>query len=195
MEVIVHRVNNVHGLRSLPRKFGAEIDIRAWGSELILNHEPLEGGDRLVDYLDEYRHGSLVLNIKETGVEDEVLRLVRERSEIRSYFLLDVEFPYLFRATQRGEKAIAVRFSEAEPIESVEPFVDCVDWVWIDTITCLPVSNQNIGILSALRTCLVCPSLWKRPQEIDDYRRQAEECGLTAVMTEAGHVVDWEAAR
>ena len=173
MELIVHRINTIDGLRQIPRHFGTEIDIRAWGSELVLNHEPQENGDRLVDYLDEYVHGTLILNIKETGIEDQVLKLVRERSEISSYFLVDVEFPYLFRATGRGENAIAIRFSEAEPIESVEPFVESVDWVWIDTITRMPIDESNIDTLSCFSTCVVCPSLWKRPEDIVQYRQLA----------------------
>ena len=44
---------------------------------------------RIEDYLDEYRHGTLILNIKEAGIEDEVLSLVRQRPQIKSYFLLD----------------------------------------------------------------------------------------------------------
>ena len=191
MELIVHRINTIDGLRQIPRNCGTEIDIRAWGSELVLNHEPQENGDRLVDYLDEYMHGTLILNIKETGIEDQVLKMVRERSEISSYFLLDVEFPYLFKATSRGEKAIAIRFSEAEPIESVEPFIESVDWVWIDTITCMPIDESNIDTLSRFDTCVVCPSLWKRSEDIAQCRQLAIKYGLTAVMTEAKHISAW----
>ena len=83
LELIAHRVNTIDGLHEIPQHLGTEIDIRAWGSELILNHEPQENGDLLVDYLDEYVHGTLILNVKETGIEDQVLKLVRERSEIK----------------------------------------------------------------------------------------------------------------
>ena len=191
MEVIIHRVNTIVGLRSMPVSFGTEIDIRAWGSDLILNHDPLEGGDRFVDYLDEYRHGTLVLNIKETGIEDEVLRLVRQHPNIDSYFLLDVEFPYLFRATRRGERAIAVRFSEVESVQSVEPFIGRIDWMWIDTITRLPVTEEILTVVSSFNTSLVCPSLWARPLEIEEYHRQAERLRITAVMTEARNADAW----
>ncbi len=191
LELIAHRVNTIDGLHEIPQHLGTEIDIRAWGSELILNHEPQENGDRLVDYLDEYVHGTLILNVKETGIEDQVLKLVRERSEISSYFLLDVEFPYLFKATSRGEKAVSVRFSEAEPIESVEPFVESANWVWIDTITRMPVNDSNINTLRRFRTCVVCPSLWKRSKDIAQCRQLAIKYGLTAVMTEAKHISAW----
>ena len=98
MEIIIHRVNTISELQSINPKYGVEIDVRAWGSDLVLNHEPFQDGEKLVNYLDEYHHGTIVLNIKENGIEDHVLHLVRERSRIKSYFLLDVEFPYLYRA-------------------------------------------------------------------------------------------------
>ena len=107
------------------------------------------------------------------------------------YFLLVVEFPFLYRATRAGEQAIAVRFSEMESIESVQPFVGLVDWVWIDTITKVPVAPANLRTLGSFRTCLVCPSLWGRPGEIDASKRQAVDHGLDAVMTEARHAMEW----
>ena len=98
MEFIIHRVNKIKELKGIEFKYGVEIDIRAWSSELILNHEPFTSGERLEDYLDEYKHGTLVLNIKEAGIENEVLKLVRERPNIKSYYLLDVECPYLYNS-------------------------------------------------------------------------------------------------
>ena len=82
-------------LQKIPVHYKNEIDIIAWNDKLILNHEPFQSGELLVDYLDKYQHGMLILNIKEAGIEGEVLRLVRESPVIKKYFLLDVEFPYL----------------------------------------------------------------------------------------------------
>ena len=119
--LIVHRVNSIEILNSIDRALGCEIDIRTDGSKLILNHNPFKKGDNLVDYLDEYHHGTLVLNIKETGIESIVLKEVQKRN-IKSYFLLDVEMPYLIKAFIKNEKKLAVRFSEYEPIENVVVF-------------------------------------------------------------------------
>ena len=71
--------------------------------------------DRLNDYLDEYRHVTIVLNIKETRIESIVLQEVQKRN-IKSYFLLDVEMPSLIKAFIKNEKKLAVRFSEYQPI-------------------------------------------------------------------------------
>jgi hypothetical protein len=166
LEIIIHRVNTINELKNIEPKYGAEIDIRAWGSDLVLNHEPFQDGEKLNNYLDEYHHGTLVLNIKENGIEDQVLQLVRERPPIKSYFLLDVEFPYLYRASRQGEKNIAIRFSEDESIETVKKYIGMVDWVWIDTNTQLPITNENKEILNKFKTCLVCPERWGRPEDI-----------------------------
>ena len=190
MEIIIHRINTISDLKNIEPKYGTEIDIRAWGSELVLNHEPFQDGEKLVDYLDEYHHGTLILNIKEDGIEDDVLQLVRQRPQINSYFLLDVEFPYLNNASRQGEKNIAIRFSEDESIETVKKYVDKVNWVWIDTNTRLPITSENKEILAKFKKCLVCPSRWNRPQDIEKYKRSLNQF-LTAVMTEVKHAKIW----
>jgi len=192
MDISIHRINTISGLRPVPREFGTEIDIRADGSTLILNHEPFLGGERLIDYLDEYRHGLLILDIKETGVEDEVLRLIRERG-ISRYFLLDVEFPYIFRASRKGERAIALRYSEEESIETVLHYRDKVDWVWIDTITQLPLDPGMVSHLAGFKTCLVCPDRWGRPYDILVYAQamRSLEFWPSAVMTSFPTAKEW----
>ncbi len=194
MQIVAHRINTVERLRRLPTHWGVELDLRADGSELVLNHDPFKGGERFVDYLAEYRHGLLVLNIKEAGIEDEVLRLVRARG-ITDCFLLDVEFPYLFRAARKGERAIAVRYSEDECIETVLKYKGRVDWVWIDTISRLPLDAKVVEQLRGFKTCLVCPERWGRPQDIPAYRKQLGELGLQidAVMTAEAHAAAWTA--
>jgi len=192
MQIVAHRINTVERLRRLPTHWGVELDLRADGSELILHHDPFKGGERFVDFLAEYRHGLMVLNIKEAGIEDEVLRLVRARG-ITDCFQLDVEFPYLYRAARKGERAIAVRYSEDECIETVLKYKGRVDWVWIDTISKLPLDAKVVEQLRGFKTCLVCPERWGRPQDIPAYRKQLAELGLQidAVMTAEAHVAAW----
>ena len=194
IEIIIHRVNSINGLKQIKPRFGTEIDIRAWGSEIILNHEPFSSGERIEDYLDEYRHGTLILNIKEAGIEDEVLSLVRHRPQIKSYFLLDIEFPYIYRATRQGERAIAIRFSEDEPIEFAKKYVDKIDWVWIDTNTQMPIGEHDLPILNRFKKCLVCPERWGRPSDIANYKNLMSIMGfkIDAVMTSNQYIKLWE---
>ena len=193
MKIVAHRINSLEHLKLVPTKFGCEIDIRSQDSKLILNHEPYLSGDSLVDYLDNYKHSLLVLNIKEAGIENDVLKLVRERS-ISSFFLLDVEFPYLYTASRLGERAIAVRFSEDEPLELVDKYNKLVDWVWIDTNTKLPIDSDNILTLSSMQTCIVCPERWGRPDDIIPYRKLMKSLEFIpdAVMTNLKYTHLWE---
>lgn len=194
MDIVIHRINTVAGLRAVPTEYGTEIDIRADGSSLVLNHEPFQGGDRFEDYVGVYRHGLLVLNIKEAGIEDEVLRIVRARGLVRC-FVLDVEFPYIYRASRRGERAIALRYSEEECIETVLHYREKVDWVWVDTVTTLPLDEATIAKLLGFKTCLVCPERWGRPQDITPYADRMRALGFwpDAVMTSMAHAGLWNA--
>ena len=146
MEIIIHRVNKIKLLEKIPKKMGCEVDIRTDGSKLVLNHDPLSKGDDFLNFIDRYDHGTLVLNIKESGIEHTVLSELQKRN-IKNYFLLDVEFPFLYKASINQIKNIAVRFSNFEPIEQVEIFIDKLDWVWVDTIKRFPISDDNYKVL------------------------------------------------
>ena len=192
MEIIIHRVNKIKDLKKISSNFGVEIDIRANGSNLILNHEPFNPGDKLKNYLENYKHKTLVLNLKEAGIEKEVLSLV-EKYSIKSYFLLDVEMPYMFSATKRGQKNIAVRFSEYEDINSTKYFNGKLNWVWIDTVTKLPINKTNMNILSKFKSCIVCPERWGRKQDIKIYKNKLIKLKFkpTSVMTSLKCVKEW----
>ena len=94
---IIHRVNDVQDLNKLSVNFGVEIDIRANNGALILSHDlNQKNSSNLNDYLDVYNHQFLVANIKESGIEEEVINAL-ETKNISNYFLLDVEFPFLLQ--------------------------------------------------------------------------------------------------
>ena len=94
---IIHRVNDVQDLNKLSVNFGVEIDIRANNGALILSHDlNQKNSSNLNDYLDVYNHQFLVANIKESGIEEEVINAL-ETKDISNYFLLDVEFPFLLQ--------------------------------------------------------------------------------------------------
>ena len=190
--IIVHRVNTIKSLKSVDTDLGCEIDIRTDGSQLILNHDPFKKGDNFIDYLDEYQHGTLVLNIKETGIENDVLDEVKKR-KIKSYFLLDVEFPYIIRAFMRNENNIAIRFSEYETIENVITFKNNLKWVWVDLVSKIPINDFNFKILNQFNLCLVCPSLWNRSNEILKVKDEIEKYNFKniSVITESKYIFHW----
>ena len=192
MEIIIHRVNKINELKKISSNFGVEIDIRTNGSNLILGHDPFTKGDKLNNYLENYKHKTLVLNLKEAGIEKNVLSLIK-KNLIKSYFFLDVEMPYMYSATKIGQKNIAVRFSEYEDINLSKYFTNKLKWVWIDTATKLPINNKNKKILSKFKSCLVCPERWGRKKDIKNYINKLQKIKFkpTAIMTSKNCVNDW----
>lgn len=195
MQIIIHRVNSINKLKEIPKEFGVEIDVRGFGSRLILNHEPLTDGDNLEDYLKNFNHAFIIFNIKEAGIEQKVLDLAAKYN-ITNFFLLDVEPYYIHHATKAGIRNIALRFSENEPIESALVYKGKADWLWIDIPTRLPITAENAALLKHFKTCLVCPERWGRPEEITKYIKTLQTLGvsLDAVMTSLPHVPKWQKA-
>lgn len=192
----MHKINNISELETTPSKYGVEIDVRGFGDELLLSHDtisPTKKYDTLSEYLKKYRHSFLILNIKESGYEDRVIKLLNE-SNIDNYFLLDVEFPFLYKASRNGFKKIAVRYSEAEPIEYTLAQKPLLEWVWIDTITKLPLDKKVMEQLHGFKKCIVSPERWGRPYDIKKYALFLSEQNIEidVVMTSPEFVWIWE---
>ena len=85
MQLILHRVNTINLLKVTPRELGVEIDIRSSDGNLIIHHEPFSKGQNLEEWLSEFQHGTLILNVKEEGLEEPVLRLM-EKYNINDFF-------------------------------------------------------------------------------------------------------------
>ena len=169
IQFIIHRINKINELKKIDKAFGIEIDIRAKDSRLILNHEPYMNGDNLEDYLENYNNNTLILNIKESGIENDVLSIVK-KFNIKSYFLLDIEFPFIFNLIKNENKNFAIRFSEYENINTLKDYNGIADWAWIDTPNINPINKSNIKILKNFKSCLVCPERWGRIQDIQNYK-------------------------
>lgn len=199
--IIAHRVNTIGGLKKIPKEFGVEIDVRhdRAANKLYLNHDPgAKNGryDDLDNYLKRFQNAFVVFNIKEAGIEQRCIDLAAKHKILKeNYFLLDVEFPYLYRAARKeGVREIAVRYSEAEPIEMTLTQKGLVDWVWIDTNTRLPLDAKVKEQLAGFKTCLVSPDRWGRPDDIIAYRKKIEKLKfpLTAVMVGMEYVHLWQ---
>lgn len=192
MQIYIHRVNTSAKLAEVDSHYGVEIDLRANGDRLYLNHEPFTPGEDFEEYLKQYHHAGIILNIKEAGIEERAMQLCNHYG-VKNYFLLDVEFPYIYRAARAGVKTIALRYSEDEAIETVLKYKGKVDWVWIDTNTQLPLNTEVIQQLNGFKTCLVCPERWGRPQDIPRYIAQLQDLHFMpdAVMTAAAYAPQW----
>lgn len=163
MQIILHRRNTIETLKNTPSRYGVEIDIRSYGNRLVLQHDPFQCGENFEDWLSHYNHRTLVLNVKEEGLEGQIVELMK-RHQVEDYFFLDMSFPFIIRKSTNGLKNIAVRYSEYESIETVVAIHCRVSWVWIDSFTCIPQVAEHYRRFQEmkLKICVVSPELLGR---------------------------------
>ena len=94
MHKILHRINTKELLKNTPIEFGIEVDIRSNNNKLIMHHDPFKDGELFEQWLNYYNHGTIILNVKEEGLEDPILKLMKKYS-INNFFFLDQSFPFL----------------------------------------------------------------------------------------------------
>ena len=160
MKIIHHRRNTVEELKSTPARYGVEIDVRSRGEDLIIHHDPFVPGVLLNDWIAHYNHGTLTLNVKESGLEAALTKIMGVHS-IDDYFFLDQSFPCLVAWAEHGDKRCALRVSEYEPVEVALQFAGRVDWVWVDHFTRFPLNYDDFLKLknAPFKTYLVSPEL------------------------------------
>ncbi len=196
MEMIAHRINTLDQLRQVPREYGVELDIRDGADgRIYMQHEPFAPGEDFESYLREYRHGTMIVNVKSERIELEAINLL-ERYAINDFFFLDSSFPMIKLLTDMGEKRIALRYSEYEGMDTLRNMAGEIDWVWVDCFTKMPLTTQDYAELKDLgyKLCLVSPDLVGRDGEIEAYRREMEQREFTfdAVCCKACHMDRWQ---
>lgn len=168
MKFIAHRRNTIEELKATPNEYGVEVDIRSNNGQLIIHHDPLNLGENFEAWLKHYQHGTLILNVKEEGLEASLIELMK-KYYITDYFFLDQSFPFLIKWSKLGEHRCAARVSEFETIETALTLSGKIDWVWVDCFTHFPLSAIDAKKLQDARfkLCLVSPELQGRPAEIE----------------------------
>ncbi len=184
MILIAHRINTAAQLQDVPPEYGVEVDLRDRGERLILQHDPFKDGEDFETYLSHYRHRLIILNVKSERVEHRALELMR-RFGVEDYFFLDSSFPMIRLLSEQGERRIAVRFSEHEPVESALAVAGRAEWVWVDCFTRMPLTPESYTELkSHFRLCAVSPELQGRPvTEIAAYAERLRPYPVDAVCT------------
>lgn len=163
MHYIAHRRNLLSELQDTPTEYGIEVDIRSKGDRLIIHHDPFEEGNDFFEWIAEYRHGTLILNVKEEGLEAPLIDILSKRG-IEDYFFLDQSFPFLIKWSKQGLRRSAIRVSEFETIDTALTLAGKVDWVWVDCFTKFPLSAVEARKLTdaGFKLCLVSPELQGR---------------------------------
>ncbi|MBI5622198.1 MAG: hypothetical protein HY924_00320 [Elusimicrobia bacterium] len=183
MQIIAHRVNTRAELARIPSCFGVEVDLRSRGRRLVLQHGAMKDGEDFSDWLQGFRHRTLILNVKEEGLEERARSMVRTRG-ITDFFFLDLSFPSLVRLARSGEDRLAVRVSEYESVDTALSLAGKAAWVWLDCFTRLPWDRRMPERLAPFKVCLVSPEVEGHPLSwIPGFKRKLGGFEPAAVCT------------
>jgi hypothetical protein len=192
MILVRHRINSIDELRNIHSDYGVEIDLRTFGQELILEHEPFKSGVKLSEWIKYYNHKYLIVNLKEDGLEAKTIEILNDYG-IRNFFFLDQSFPSLYKLTRIAPEFCSARVSDFEPIStalSLKP-----GWIWFDSHSgdwdylldaFIALEKQNI------KTCLVSPELQRVDSDIElnNLKNIIKEMSINfdAVCTKLPHI-------
>ena len=171
MIIINHRINTIIELNQIPKSNGVEIDLRDnIDGSIHLQHDPFCIGEKLEDFLVNYKHSFLILNIKSEGIEFKVLSLLKKYN-VTDYFFLDSSFPMIIKLINSGEKNIALRYSEFESLGSFIHLRGKVKWAWIDSFGKFSLNKKSYQFLKKnFNLCLVSPELQNNPESIIEFK-------------------------
>lgn len=196
MEFIAHRVNTLAELKKLPSEYGVELDLRDnLEGRIYISHNPFEEGEDFEEYLKNYQHGTMILNIKSERIELKILEMLKKYN-ITKYFFLDSSFPMIYLLSGQGENNMALRLSEFEGMDTIRNMAGKVKWVWMDCFTKIPVGKEQINELKAMgyKICFVSPELQGRQDDIEDYKQMIsnEEMSFDAICTKVYNIDKWK---
>ena len=198
-EFIAHRVNTLDELKVLPSEYGVELDLRDdLSGRIYIQHNPFEDGEDFEPYAEEYgknHNGTMILNVKSERIEHKILEIIK-KYKIKNYFFLDSTFPMIKLLSDKGEKNIAVRYSEYEGMDTVRAMAGKINWIWVDTFTCLPVNHKIFKEMKNLgyKLCLVSPELQGQEEKISIYKEQLlkESIVFDAICTKKHNISRWK---
>lgn len=195
MEFISHRVNKIEELKNTPIEYGVELDLRDdLNGKIYIEHNPFTPGEDFEEYLKEYKHGTMILNVKSERIELKILELLKKYN-IQKYFFLDSTFPMIKLLSDEGEKNVALRYSEYEGIDTLKAMQGKVDWVWVDCFTKLPIDNKIYNKIKGMgyKLCLVSPELQGQQEKIELYAKiiKKEEIVFDAICTKGYNIEKW----
>lgn len=196
MEYIAHRINTAEELIKLPFAYGVELDLRDnLEGNVYIAHNPFEQGEDFEQYLKQYHHKTMILNIKSERIELKVMELLKQYC-VRDFFFLDSSFPMIYQLVSMNEQRIALRYSEFEGMDTIRNMRGRVQWIWVDCFTKLPITHQSFRELKDMgyKLCLVSPELQGREKDIEVYGKYLKNEGITmdAICTKAHNIERWK---
>jgi hypothetical protein len=178
LKILKHRANTIDEINP---KFGLEIDIRDFNSNLVLAHDhPTEQSILLSNYLKEiHPEQFLAINIKSSEIEDDLYSILNEFN-ISNYFTFDWPVPSLLKALTKN-LSCAFRLSEFE-----KDIIPNCSWVWVDSFQGIWYDVEFITSLkkSGLKIALVSPELHNRKSDLEQVKEIVNSVKVDAICTD-----------
>ena len=191
-QFICHRINTISELQKIPQRFGVEVDVRENQKKkcLMLAHDPYDEGIDFKKFIEKYRHGLLITNIKSERIEQECLEIFNN-FKVDNYFFLDSSFPMMVHLAKHCNNInFAIRFSEYESLPTLYS-----EWIWVDCFNKFPLNYEIFQILrsESRKICIVSPELQKRPEDIYKYRLDMINNNITpdAICCKFSNIFEW----
>ena len=196
MQLTCHRVNTVKELKKIPNNYGVEVDVRMNDNVcIILHHDPGKTGELFKEFLCVYNHSFLILNVKDSGINEAIIKLLK-MYKINDFFFLDCSFPDIYNLTKMNVKDIALRYSEFESKETILNLSGKADWIWVDCFTKFPLDCDTFKLFKGkgFKICIVSPELQDQPENIEIYKNYMEENGIIPdmVCTKMKFIEKWK---
>lgn len=128
---IAHRINTIEDSNSIPESIGIEFDVHAYGSDLVVTHDPCCNGIKLQKFLKHNKQRFCAINIKEEGIEEEVINLALDIG-LKRFFLFDVNLPQIYRLGSQYRNFLCLRISEFEN-PNLEELRFFSSYLWVDS--------------------------------------------------------------
>ena len=158
MLIIKHRINTSNKLKTVSKDFGVEIDLRSHKNEIYLHHDPFKKGELFTAWIKSYNHKLIVLNVKEEGLENKILKILK-KSKIKNYFFHDQTFSSLLKS--KNKINVSLRYSEYEDLKKTNELFDKIKWLWIDNFNEIKLKKKIYFFLKKrkVKICIVSPEL------------------------------------
>jgi hypothetical protein len=171
---------------------GIEFDLRDSNKALIVQHDACQEGQLFSEFLSFCPLTKFyIVNIKAEGIEEIAIDMLTKQG-LTHFFLLDCGMPSIVRLGRKGERRMAIRFSEYESFETVIAIAPFVSWIWIDVFTRITVTKDQAIKANqlGLRLCLVSPELQGQPEKREDYLHYCleNEISLDAICTKQQYI-------
>ena len=160
MIIVKHRVNTIKDLKKTDKNFGIEIDLRSNQSDIYLHHDPFKKGELFNKWARNFKHKMLVLNVKEEGLEDKILKILK-KNKIKKFFFHDQTFSSLLKNMTKTH--VSIRYSEYESLQKTNYLFKKIKWIWIDNFNKIKLEKKFYQELkkNKVKICLVSPELVK----------------------------------